>query len=161
MAGRARLRAVENEETRLFRDDFPLTAEDAAAGLTEPPPATREELLARAKSFGEERDLLKDELDVKEPFVTGEDEMLLILAQLSETIPSHAFLTTLRIRERTISLSGYSKAPMEVVDLLEKSPYFENVSFSNLNPSFDDYSTFNLTLERVPAELVAAPGGEG
>ena len=62
--------------------------------------------------------------------IKGGDQLILdVLRELTETIPETAWLTEFRLTDKGIQLSGYAQSASELIPFLELSPLFEDVVF--------------------------------
>jgi general secretion pathway protein L len=53
------------------------------------------------------------------------------LKELTDKIPSDAYLTTLRYRNNRIEMDGFATKSSELIQILESSPLFRNAQFTS------------------------------
>jgi Tfp pilus assembly protein PilN len=53
------------------------------------------------------------------------------LRELTEKIPSDAYLTTLRYRNNRVEMDGFAAKSSELIQILESSPHFKNAQFTS------------------------------
>jgi hypothetical protein len=76
------------------------------------------------------------------------------LSEISKVLPPNAWLTALSIDEKgVIELNGFAQRAADIIEPLEKSPFFKNVAFSNP-------VTTKEGMERFSIKMLAAPPGE-
>jgi Tfp pilus assembly protein PilN len=72
-------------------------------------------------------------------------EVLLVLDELSKSLPSSAYISTLRYRAGVLETQGSAENASSLIPLLERSPLFENVGFNApSNRGRDNRETFSL-----------------
>ena len=72
-----------------------------------------------------------------------------LLKELTELIPSDAYLTTLNLRGGRLTLDGQARSASDIITALEKSKRFKGVSFSSPTTRQGDKERFALTAEVV------------
>jgi general secretion pathway protein L len=72
-----------------------------------------------------------------------------LLKELTELIPSDAYLTTLNLRGGRLTLDGQARSASDIITALEKSKRFKNVNFSSPTTRQGDKERFALTAEVV------------
>jgi Tfp pilus assembly protein PilN len=70
-----------------------------------------------------------------------------LLAELTELIPSDAYLTTLTLRAGRVTMDGHAKSASDIITALEKSKRFKKVSFSSPTTRAGDNERFALVAE--------------
>ena len=70
-----------------------------------------------------------------------------LLKELTELIPSDAYLTTLNLRGGRLTLDGQARSASDIITALEKSKRFKNVTFSSPTTRQGDKERFALTAE--------------
>lgn len=73
------------------------------------------------------------ELEELKGMMTGEQQVLLILRDLTERLPEDTYLQTLNIERGQVALFGYSGSAQGLVQALRQSPYFKTVSSKYIN----------------------------
>jgi len=110
----------------------------------------------------EEIDAIEQKMVVVEKIKAGERSKLELLRELTETIPDDMWLTRFAYTDqkgkREIDLSGFANAASELIPLLEKSKYFEDVKFKSsiVKDRSTEKEKFNVTAT-VTREQEAAP----
>jgi general secretion pathway protein L len=87
-------------------------------------------------------------------------EVLRVLDELSKIVPSSAYLSNLRLRDRILEVQGNAENASALIPLLERSSLFENVGFNApSNRGRDNRETFSLKaeIEKSKAGKVTAP----
>jgi Tfp pilus assembly protein PilN len=72
-----------------------------------------------------------------------------LLKELTELIPSDAYLTTLNLRGGRLTLDGQARSASDIITALEKSKRFKNVNFSSPTTRQGDKERFSLTAEVI------------
>jgi Tfp pilus assembly protein PilN len=72
-----------------------------------------------------------------------------LLKELTELIPSDAYLTTLNLRGGRLTLDGQARSASDIITALEKSKRFKNVNFSSPTTRQGDKERFALTAEVI------------
>jgi Tfp pilus assembly protein PilN len=73
------------------------------------------------------------------------------LHELTQVIPTDAYLTTFRVRSDRIELEGFARSASDLIPLLEKSPLFKNPQFTSpVTKVQNNQERFSLTTEIVP-----------
>jgi hypothetical protein len=70
-----------------------------------------------------------------------------LLKELTELIPTDAYLTTLNLRGGRLTLDGQARSASDIITALEKSKRFKNVTFSSPTTRQGDKERFALTAE--------------
>jgi general secretion pathway protein L len=70
-----------------------------------------------------------------------------LLSELTELIPSDAYLTTLTLRAGRVTMDGHAKSASDIITALEKSKRFKKVSFSSPTTRAGDQERFALVAE--------------
>jgi general secretion pathway protein L len=70
-----------------------------------------------------------------------------LLKDLTELVPSDAFLTGLNIRGGKLSLDGQARSASDLITALEKSKRFKNVTFSSPTTKQGDKERFSIVAE--------------
>jgi Tfp pilus assembly protein PilN len=87
-------------------------------------------------------------------------EVLRILDELTKIVPTSAYLSNLRYRDRVLEIQGSAENASALIPLLERSPLLENVGFNApSNRGRDNRETFSLKaeIEKGKPEKVATP----
>jgi Tfp pilus assembly protein PilN len=87
-------------------------------------------------------------------------EVLRILDELTKIIPTNAYLSNLRYRDRILEIQGNAENASALIPLLERSPLLENVGFNApSNRGRDNRETFSLKaeIERPKPERGSTP----
>jgi Tfp pilus assembly protein PilN len=72
------------------------------------------------------------------------------LHELTQVIPTDAYLTTFRVRSDRIELEGFARSASDLIPLLEKSPLFKNPQFTSpVTKVQNNQERFSLTTEIV------------
>jgi general secretion pathway protein L len=69
-------------------------------------------------------------------FKKQNDPAMNILKEMTNLLPPKAWLTRLRITDKTVDIEGYAASATEIVLKLENSPYFQKVEYAS--PTFRD-----------------------
>lgn len=101
----------------------------------------------------EELSRLREEMSVIAGLRRRRGEILLVLDELSRIVPSNAYLSYLRFRDRTVEIQGSAENTSNLVPLLERSALFKNVGFNApSNRGRDNRETFSLKAELEQAD---------
>jgi Tfp pilus assembly protein PilN len=112
------------------------------ARLEEIAPDVRE-----VKAIQNETDELRRQVEV---LSIGQDgRVTTLLKELTDLIPSDAYLTTLNLRANRLTLDGNARSASDLITALEKSKRFRNVAFSSPTTRQGDKERFSLTAEVV------------
>jgi Tfp pilus assembly protein PilN len=87
-------------------------------------------------------------------------EVLRILDELTKIVPTSAYLSNLRYRDRVLEIQGSAENASALIPLLERSPLLENVGFNApSNRGRDNRETFSLKaeIEKGKPEKAATP----
>jgi hypothetical protein len=94
---------------------------------------------------------LQDEIDdlqrQVEVLAAQEGRVTTLLKELTELIPTDAYLTTLNLRGGRLTLDGQARSASDIITALEKSKRFKNVNFSSPTTRQGDRERFALTAE--------------
>ncbi len=118
--------------------------------------------VAEVEQMKEEIGAIEQKIEVVEKIKAGERSKLELLRELTETIPADMWLTRFAYTDqkgkREIDLSGFANAASELIPLLEKSKYFEDVKFKSsiVKDRSTEKEKFNVTAT-VTREQEAAP----
>jgi general secretion pathway protein L len=118
--------------------------------------------VAEVEQMKEEIDAIEQKMEVVEKIKAGERSKLELLRELTETIPDDMWLTRFAYTDqkgkREIDLSGFANAASELIPILEKSKYFEDVKFKSsiVKDRSTEKEKFNVTAT-VTREQEAAP----
>lgn len=127
------------EETRLKAIDLQL--------------ASMKDNVKKAEALKKEIEALEPEIAAIRNFKEGRTTSLGIIREVTAILPKNAWLTRLRITNKTIEIEGYAASPTELLPKLEASRHFIRVEFSS--PSFFDArlnaSKFMIRMEREDA----------
>jgi len=81
---------------------------------------------------------------------TGQDgRVTTLLKELTELIPTDAYLTTLNLRGNRLTLDGQARSASDLITALEKSKRFKSVAFSSPTTRQGDRERFAITAEVV------------
>lgn len=98
----------------------------------------------------EERELdrLRKQFDFLSGFKERRGIIVRMLDELTRIVPNSAYVASLRFREGTVELQGSAENASSLVPLLERSPVFENVTFTAPSSrARDNRETFSLKAE--------------
>jgi Tfp pilus assembly protein PilN len=118
--------------------------------------------VAEVEKMREEIAAIEQKMEVVEKIRAGESSKLELLRELTETIPADMWLTRFSYADqkgkREIDLSGFANAASEIIPILEKSKYFEDVKFKSsiVKDRSTEKEKFNVTAT-VSREQAAAP----
>jgi general secretion pathway protein L len=118
--------------------------------------------VAEVEKMKEEIAAIEQKMEVVEKIKAGERSKLELLRELTETIPDDMWLTRFAYTDqkgkREIDLSGFANAASELIPILEKSKYFEDVKFKSsiVKDRSTEKEKFNVTAT-VTREQEAAP----
>jgi general secretion pathway protein L len=87
-------------------------------------------------------------------------EVLRVLDELTRVVPTNAYLSNLRYRDRVLELQGNAENASALIPVLERSAVFENVGFNApSNRGRDNRETFSLKaeIEKPKEEKAAKP----
>jgi len=76
-----------------------------------------------------------------------EGRVTTLLKELTDLIPSDAYLTTLNLRGGRLTLDGQARSASDIITALEKSKRFKNVTFSSPTTRQGEKERFALTAE--------------
>ena len=138
-------------------DDYPTarrladTAEAAAIRLRSVP------LVASVRRRQQEVAALEKELDqlsqryrALSSQLLNRDHVLEAIGELARILPSSTFLTNYSYQDGAITISGFAQSASEIQNLLEGSPLFKGVEFTNSvtrEPTGKDRFTLKMVLE--------------
>jgi general secretion pathway protein L len=111
----------------------------------------REELAAiegpmrEAKALQDEISNLRGQLDVLAP--GRERRATVLLKELSELIPTDAYLTSFNLRSDRVTLDGFARSASDLIAALEKSRHFKDVKFTSPTTRSGDKERFSLVAE--------------
>jgi Tfp pilus assembly protein PilN len=71
----------------------------------------------------------------------------LLLKELSEIVPTDAFLSALNLRGGRLTMDGFAHSASDLIAALEKSKHFKNVSFTSPTTKAGDKDRFSLVAE--------------
>ncbi len=99
----------------------------------------------QVKALQNEIDSLRHENDI---LVSGQEKRItVLLRELSDVIPSDAYLTSLNLRAGRLTLDGQARSASDLIAALEKSKHFKNVSFTSPTTRVGDKDRFSLVAE--------------
>lgn len=122
--------------------------------------------VGEVEKMKEEIAAVEKKIESVEKIRGGEIGKLEMLRELTEIIPEDMWLTRFSYTDqkgkREIDLSGFANAASEIIPILEKSKYFEDVKFKSsiVKDRSTDKEKFNVTAA-VTREQDAAPPGSG
>ncbi len=70
-----------------------------------------------------------------------------LLKELSDIVPSDAYLTSMNLRGGRLTLDGFARSASDLIAALEKSKHFKNVSFTSPTTRAGDKDRFSLVAE--------------
>ncbi len=89
-----------------------------------------------------------DELQHQVDIIGAQDgRVTTLLKELTELIPTDAYLTTLNLRGGRLTLDGMARSASDIITALEKSKRFKNVTFSSPTTKQGDKERFALSAE--------------
>jgi len=101
-----------------------------------------------------EYELLEKKIGYIKTDNSGKAFVLDIIKELSHTIPYGAWVSDLRFSSKGISIIGFAERASELIPLLEKSPYFEDVVFtSSITKNRAGKERFKIALKILPAKI--------
>jgi len=108
--------------------------------------------LARVEPQVKQVKALQDEIDglrrQNDILVAGQEKRITaLLKELSDLIPSDAYLTALNLRAGRLTLDGQARSASDLIAALEKSKHFKNVSFTSPTTRVGDKDRFSLAAE--------------
>ena len=105
-----------------------------------------EPLVKEVKALQNESDDLRRQLKI----LTGEEKRVtVLLKELSDVIPTDAYLTSINLRGGRLTLDGMAHSASDLIAALEKSKHFKNVSFTSPTTRSGDKDRFSLSAEVV------------
>jgi hypothetical protein len=118
----------------------------------------------------EEIAVIEKKIESVEKIKGGEIGKLELLRELTEIVPGDMWLTRFSYTEqkgkREVDLSGFANAASEIIPILEKSKYFEDVKFKSsiVRDRSTEKEKFNVTAavtrEQKAAPPVSSPAAE-
>jgi len=121
--------------------------------------------VAEVEKMKEEMAAIEKKIEGVEKIRTGESSKLELLRELTETIPDDVWLTRFSYTDqkgkREIDLSGFANAASEIIPILEKSKYFEDVKFKSsvVKDRSTEKEKFNVTATVSREQEAAPPAG--
>jgi hypothetical protein len=97
------------------------------------------------KTVQSEIDELQRQVDILGPLQDG--RVTTLLKDLTELIPTDAYLTSLNLRGSRLTLDGHARSASDIITALEKSKRFKNVTFSSPTTRQGDKERFSLSAE--------------
>jgi general secretion pathway protein L len=97
-----------------------------------------------------ELDQLSKRYRVLSSQIQNRDHVLETVGELARVLPGSAFLTNYSYQDGTITISGFAQSASEIQNLIEGSPFFKGVEFTNSvtrEPSGKDRFTLKMLLE--------------
>jgi general secretion pathway protein L len=122
--------------------------------------------VGEVEKMKEEMAAIEKKMESVEKIRGGERSKLELLRELTEIIPGDMWLTRFSYTDqkgkREIDLSGFANAASEIIPILEKSKYFEDVKFKSsiVKDRSTEKEKFNATAT-VTREQEAAPPAAG
>ena len=122
--------------------------------------------VGEVEKMKEEMAAIEKKMESVEKIRGGERSKLELLRELTEIIPGDMWLTRFSYTDqkgkREIDLSGFANAASEIIPILEKSKYFEDVKFKSsiVKDRSTEKEKFNVTAT-VTREQEAAPPAAG
>ena len=119
--------------------------------------------VAEVEKMKEESAAIEKKMEAVEKIRAGESGKLELLRELTETIPEDMWLTRFSYTDqkgkREIDLSGFANAASEIIPILEKSKYFEDVKFKSsiVKDRSTEKEKFNVTATVTREQEVASP----
>lgn len=111
---------------------------------------SQKEGLKESEELKKSIDALKKDIKKIEGFAGDPSNTLTIIKELTTLLPSSAWLTRVRITQKTVEIEGYAESTSGLLTRLEESKYFTNVEFAS--PSFRDQSMkaerFTMKMQR-------------
>jgi general secretion pathway protein L len=101
--------------------------------------------VAEVKALQDEIAKLQKQIDILSP--AHARRVTVIMKELSDTIPSDAYLTTFNLRNDRVTLDGFARSASELIPALEKSKHFRNVNFTSPTTKTGDKERFSLVAE--------------
>jgi general secretion pathway protein L len=112
------------------------------ARLEEIAPDVRE-----VRTIQNEIDELQKQVEI---LATGQDgRVTTLLKELTELIPTDAYLTSFNLRGNRLTLDGQARSASDLITAMEKSKRFKSVSFSSPTTRQGDKERFSITAEVV------------
>jgi hypothetical protein len=99
----------------------------------------------QVKEVQTEIDDLQRQVDILGPLHEG--RVTTLLKDLTDLIPSDAYLTSLNLRGSRLTLDGHARSASDIITALEKSKRFKNVTFSSPTTRQGDKERFSLSAE--------------
>jgi len=126
--------------------------------------------VGEVEKMKEEIAVIEKKIESVEKIKGGEISKLELLRELTEIIPGDMWLTRFSCTEqkgkREVDLSGFANAASEIIPILEKSKYFEDVKFKSsiVRDRSTEKEKFNVTAavtrEQEAAPPVSSPAAE-
>jgi Tfp pilus assembly protein PilN len=119
--------------------------------------------VGEVEKMKEEIAATEKKIESVEKIKVGETSKLELLRELTETIPEVMWLTRFGYEDqkgkREIDLSGFANAASEIIPILEKSKYFEDVKFKSsiVKDKSTEQEKFNVTATVTREQEVQPP----
>jgi len=99
----------------------------------------------QVKALEDEIAEMRRQLDI---LTGGQDRRAtVLLKELSEIVPTDAYLTALNLRGGRLTMDGFAHSASDLIAALEKSKHFKNVSFTSPTTKAGDKDRFSLVAE--------------
>lgn len=111
--------------------------------------AARKDEVKRVENLKKEIEALKKDIATINGFKQDRQMTLDIIKEFTTIIPKNAWLTRLRITDKTVEIEGYASSATELLPKLEASKFFQKLEFAS--PTFRDArmnaDRFNIKME--------------
>jgi general secretion pathway protein L len=114
----------------------PVTAEEKRLAKIDSLIAAKKEDVRKVEAVKKSIDALQKEVATIENFKEGRPMTLNILKELTTILPASAWLTRVRIAEKTVDIEGYASSATELLSKLEASKLLKKAEFAS--PTFRD-----------------------
>ena len=121
--------------------------------------AARKAEVKKIEALNKDMDNVKKEIAAIGAFKTSRPMTLIMLKEMTRSLPKNAWLSRVRIAESVIEIEGYAASATELLPKLEASDYFKKVDFAS--PTFRDTRmnadrfTIKMEIEGLPEEIAA------
>jgi Tfp pilus assembly protein PilN len=111
----------------------------------------------KVETLKKEAVAIENDVRAIDRFKKQNDPAMNILKEMTNLLPPKAWLTRLRITDKTVDIEGYAASATEIVLKLENSPYFQKVEYAS--PTFRDLRQNNERFA-IKMELKRANAGK-
>ncbi len=110
--------------------------------------------ISQIDKIQKEYDLLEKKIEYIQTGNPGKTFVLDIIKELTSTIPDGTWISDLKFSDNGVRIIGFAEWASELIPLLEKSPYFEDVVFtSSITKTRTGKERFIITLKVLPAKI--------